>query len=330
MEKHAKECRNRYNGRLVIFLLIFIIVCLICAGCNKIDTHGVLTGSFVLKTESEILNESNNRLHNNPLAYLFFLPGIIFLVIILICVKKKIIKLPLLIVCLLLCSASTISDKITDKTGLVRLISGGLTEYNNSNYDKALEYFIAASSTIPRSSGIHYNIALTYYKAGKTGQAVFHLKKAIHINSADIVLQKCLSSLEGELGLNHQVKSNPFIHDDIPFILLIIFFNLSLTGLGLVLIFKKGGIVILFVLLVVSLSVISGFLATNYLHANQPIAVVADESILVKKIPLDTAQDWIEIQNGTIVKFLGEANNYILIQTGQGIKGWIKKTGMIY
>jgi uncharacterized protein YgiM (DUF1202 family) len=49
----------------------------------------------------------------------------------------------------------------------------------------------------------------------------------------------------------------------------------------------------------------------------------------LKKIPITDFNVQKKIQSGTLLRVFGEANGYVLVETGTGLKGWIKKDEMI-
>ena len=88
---------------------------------------------------------------------------------------------------------------------------------NLKKYDKALELFFVAEKTIPKSSNLNYNIALTYIQLSENQKAIEYLKKAIHYNpnhnSAHYMLGLvCLDEgkiVEGHLALLSSLINGP-------------------------------------------------------------------------------------------------------------------------
>ena len=173
--------------------------------------------------------------------------------------------------------------------------------------------------------GICYNNALCYYHLNKKGYAIFELYRAIKRSPMENRYIHALRLIEKECGLSSQVNTVPFIHPDIPFICMIVLFNITCIVLGLVYRLKKGNVVILFVLLVIcTIGVTVIFIATE-IQVREKIGIVISRNGLLKQIPLPSSRTWVLLKEGASIKVLGNAKGYYLVKTGRDLKGWLRE-----
>jgi tetratricopeptide (TPR) repeat protein len=89
--------------------------------------------------------------------------------------------------------------KIRNRTGLVLLFlfscwntiiaqtnesnwTKGNDFYNKKQYDSASVYYEALVSSGVRDARLHYNLGNTYYRLNRTGEAILHYEKALHLD----------------------------------------------------------------------------------------------------------------------------------------------------
>jgi hypothetical protein len=67
---------------------------------------------------------------------------------------------------------------------------------------------------------------------------------------------------------------------------------------------------------------------TDYV-AQRETAVVIHEGGHLKKVPDIGGGDWLTLLEGTAVYIKSESDNFLLIQTGYGLEGWLDKDSLL-
>lgn len=269
----------------------------------------------IYKEEIEIYK--NQDLYKNPFMYFCFLPGIIAFIILLFVKKRKTSGfLFLFFMFSLFIGAEGYNPDIIEK---------GIQFFLQGEYDNALKAFKQAEAKYGPLQGLFYNNALCYYHLDKKGYTVFEFYKAIKKAPLDRRFIQALHLVEKEYSLSSQINPAPFVHPDIPFICLLVLFNITCVTLGLGFKFKKGSIVIAFVLFTLcTIGAAALFIAIQF-QLQEKICVVISQNGMLKQIPLPSSRTWVLLKEGTSVKILGNAKGYYLIKTGRGLKGWIRE-----
>ena len=265
--------------------------------------------------EEEILSQTQTDIYKNPFIYLCFLPGFIVFIILLLIKKKRISSLVFLFfgLCFLLYPVPG------------SLIEQGVDVFLSGDYAGALKMFKQSEEFIGPLKGLCYNNALCYYHLDKKGYAIFELYRARKKAPMDRRFIHALRLIEEEAGLTSQINTIPFIHPDIPFIIMMALFNISCIFLGLVFRFKKGSFVIIFVLLTLcTIGALVVFITTQF-QLQEKICVVISQNGMLKQIPLPSSRTWVLLKEGASIKVLGNAKGYYLVKTGRGLNGWIRE-----
>jgi hypothetical protein len=327
LEAHQRDRGRRGSRRRLVrfFLLIFILnpqVQLFPADSSpqsQMTLNNVQDFPLITCLESELYRPRD--IYSEPLIYLCFLPGL-FIMIGCLVIKRK--KAPLVLVLFLwlsfLCSASEIHCYLFDN---------GLRAYSSGDYESALKFFIKTEEHTGIIPALCYNKALCYYRLGRKGHAINQLYKAIKQAPLDTSFRKTLSLIEKSYGLYSQYPPGPFIHSNIPFLFIIIFFNCACIFLGLVFRLKKGSLFIVFIFLtVITIGFVVVFIVSQ-VQMNETVCTVVTENGILKKIPLSEAKTWIVLKEGTTCKVLDKAYGYVLVNTGRGLKGWIQESNVV-
>ncbi len=292
---------------------------------------GVLT--FSLMSESEIEESFGEDFHSNPLYYLCLLPGPILSVLILASSGKTRPKAtggPLrgggTLVAVFF---SVIFLIASSDPGLSLFTQRGLSAFLSGGYSEAIEWFSKAEEVGGRNSALRYNRALCHFVLGREGHALFHLRESIRIDPRNPATRRVLSGLEQKLSLKSQVPPGRSIHPNPPFVFILIFSNLSMVSLAFLLRFRQGGFFILSTLLFIALIGAIGVFLFALAERDKPVAVVADTRGNVKRIPVDEAQEWINLDVGTSLLVTGRAQGYYLVKTGLGLEGWIRDDSVL-
>lgn len=269
----------------------------------------------IYKEEMEI--PKGEELFKNPFIYFCFLPGIIVFILLFLFKKKKIYSHLFLFFILCL----SISAKVNNSG----VIEEGTDYFIKGEYNDALKAFKQAEDFYGSLKELNYNNALCFYHLNKKGNAIFELYNAIKKAPMERRFIQALRFMEKEYDLTSQVNPAPFVHPDIPFICLLILFNCICILLGLVFRFKKGGIVIAFVLVTLcTIGAAAVFIVTQF-QMQEKICIIISRNGTLKQIPLPSSRTWILLKEGTSVKVLGKAKGFYLVRTGRGLNGWIRE-----
>ncbi|MBN1698001.1 MAG: hypothetical protein JW881_10845 [Spirochaetales bacterium] len=326
MEIPEKSGERGYSGRRLVagfLLLILTIPCFPVFSDQPYQSRQGVTiiDSIPLMKCPEIGSYRTKDLCSEPLIYVCFAPGFIIATV-LFAVKRK--KAGVVLLLFLIGSfLSMASDTGCDLARKAR------DAYEKKDYGKALSLFSMAEAEMGTIPSLCFNKALCFYRLEKTGHAINQLYIAIKKDPHDSALRDTLRIMERAEGLSSQYPPGPFIHSDIPFLGIIIFFNAACLCLGLVFRLKKGSIFIVFIFLTV---IAAGFLVVfiiSQVQANETIGIVSTHNGILKKIPREEAKPWIVLKEGTACRILDKAYGYIHVITGRGLKGWIRESDVV-
>jgi tetratricopeptide (TPR) repeat protein len=106
---------------------------------------------------------------------------------------KRFLLLCLCVMCCMVCITSTAAGQL--------LFDQGVKEFQQENYEEALQYFLNAGTAETESSRISYHIGLTYKKMENQTAAIPYLRKAVtllpRVNEALVALIDVLYSTDG-------------------------------------------------------------------------------------------------------------------------------------
>jgi tetratricopeptide (TPR) repeat protein len=291
---------------------------------KKVLKNGITLHIFKLKSVSEIEAAHFYYFHTNPIIYLFFVPGVIVFLALFLKRKSAHASQILIILSLffLLSAASTDFPKET--------IENGINAFKAADYTKALESFNLSLKKERWNPALFYNKALSHYLLNQKGMALYSLRQGLRANPQDLQIQKVLTDIENELGLQFQVSPAQFLHPNFSFVALILLVNFSLLTLGLVFRFHNGTLFIVFVFFAFAFFSIMVIFVSSLVQIGEQTGVLIVKEGTLKKIPLDKAQAWLHLKEGTSLKINGFAQGYALVKTGLGFEGWIKKENLIY
>ncbi len=111
--------------------------------------------------------------------------------------------------------------------------------------------------------------------------------------------------------------------------LLVIIGTVVLIAFGIFYWSKRGALLILSILLFLAAAGSLGTFLYSLVETGKPFAVVSQERASLKRIPLDEAQVWIQLKEGTSLLVEGSAQGFVLVKTGLGLEGWIKADSLL-
>ncbi len=315
--------RQRRSG---LVALLFLALPLVCRAQSPKSFKPAAGKAFErnapgeLKGWEEIRKSGCKKFYREPLSLLFFLPGPIFFLVTRRARRRKSRVLLMLLSCGLLLGASG--------GGSRDLIRKAEEEYLGKDFNSALDLFRETESEIGCNSALEYNKALCYHYLGKPGQAVYHLRKSISLNPGDREVRIVLKNLEENYGLAAQVPVGLPVNPDLPYFFIIALVNCSFV-LGAFL-YRKGLVrlfilLILLILLIVFTAGSCGFFLSLIISEGRQTGIVASNDAALKKIPESSGRSWFRLKSGTALFILGETEDFFLVETGPGIRGWIEK-----
>lgn len=272
-----------------------------------------------------VIERSDFREHAaDPLDYLWLLPGPLLLVVVLVARRR-----PggaaalLLLVAFLLGSTPPRSEKLEP------VATKALADYAAGRLEEALSGFAAGLAIEPRNAALFFNQSLAEYRLGLSGYAVGSVRSAIYWDPTSRHYRSLLRWMIGRLSIPEQVAPVAPLDPNLFFLGFVLFFNGAGVAVSLFLLQRKAGWVILLGLCAVLAVGSAGGLLYTLAARSVRTAVVAEPHTELRKIPVDSASHWLDLSQGTAVRVLGEAGAYDLIETGYGIKGWVKRGGLL-
>lgn len=180
-----------------------------------------------------------------PLFYFLLTPGpLVFTVFLILRMKRKGRSSLVLVLFLLtasnLPSAPGADSSLRATSALETLVRQGQQAFESGRYGQALEKFGKAYDGMPSNAVLSHNLALCHYKLNNRGISAHLLRRSIGENPSLPEPRQALFQLEKELGLSAQVPAHSRIHPNIPFTIMIIFFNISIVFLGAVIGSEEG------------------------------------------------------------------------------------------
>ena len=292
----------------------------------QVKRHDSQVLAFTLMSLTEIEESFGTDLHADPLNYLFLLPGLLSLLLLLggkrRTERRKSVLVASLFALPFLLASSDPSPSL--------LAQRGIEAFESGRHAVALGLFDRAEIAGGGNAALRYNVGLCHFVLGREGKALYSLRESIRLDPRNPIPRRVLVELEQALALTSQVPPGGALHPNLPFGLMLVIANLSFVSLGFVLWLKRGSLFILSVLLFIALvGAVSVFLFA-LAERDKPVAVVVAERGSVKRIPVDGAREWMGLPVGTSLLVKGRAQGYYLVRTGLGLEGWIKDDSVLY
>ncbi len=248
-------------------------------------------------------------------SYLWLLPGpLVFLIFFLTGRKKTVLGISIVF----LAAAGQIN---TDTT-----VDLAISKYETGEYEKAIEYFLEAGNDLTENSYLSYNLALAYYQVGDLGRSVYHSRDAFYHDPFNSDYRNLVKYIESEGGINYPVELTFNLYPDAFLFLLMILVNTA-SFIGVIYLVKNKNIYFITSVLLLGVSVFTvGGLGFSVIQKDRQVGVILQDHVSVKKIPRLDSETVVEMKSGDSVLVKGDSGNYLFINTGTGIKGWIKQS----
>lgn len=200
------------------------------------------------------------------------------------------------------------------------LVHGGEFDLAHEQYQLDL----TAHSELP---GLWYNAGIAAYRAGSPVEAVYAFRKSILLRPQEAMFHEALSWLEQDQNLNNQA-SLPSQLAGGSLMVVTLFSLIIMSALWLFYKVRKlGGIAVIFLFFAISAFAFS--IADFQLfqrHSYRSALVISDEPAGLYRIPVQSGEAWMKLPPGTAVHLLGQSEDFFLVETGPGLRGWVEES----
>lgn len=220
----------------------------------------------------------------------------------------------------------------------------GNSLYQKGQYKEAVSTYETILQSGQESAEVYFNLGNCYYKLNQVAPAVYNFEKALALQPNDSEIQNNLAfakkmaideiQVTPIVGFSKIIQdfTSRFHYDTWAWIAIVLAISFLLSFLGyyfsqtttLKRVFFSG--MVMFLLLIV-VSVFSGFFEQNRIQNDKP-AIVFAEVIAVKSEPNATSQDAFTLHAGTKVQIIETISNYHKIQLADLKEGWIVKSAV--
>ncbi len=282
---------------------------------------------FALLSVVQVRQMDTVSAYRNPLNYLWLLPGVMVLVVIVLLRRggKKPGVVPFVAGLIFFVSATAPQHQFPAKE-----VQAGIDAFQAGKVSVAIDQFRSALSVRPHNPGILYNQSLCYFQAHRYGEAIYYLNNAIRFDPTNRVMRQTLAWMEQRLSLTRQIEPPWSVNPDLMLIIVAILFNLTCVLLAISGAGKGGRYVIVLVFAVLLTLAAGGGLVYSISTQNDEIGVVGRDAGNLLKIPRPDATSWLELPRGTTVRILLDSNNFYLVRTGYGVEGWLPAEDVLY
>ena len=202
-------------------------------------------------------------------------------------------------------------------------VSEGVQAFVGGKIATADDRFAEAERAVGCSPALAYDRALCGYGLGRRAAAVSALLRAIAADPGNREYRETFAFVSEQYGLNSQVLPLTVLSPDLLFAGTVALGLAALAALGLLLVRRDGSWFIAFTLLALGACACGALLAYDAIEARASLAVVAPASGALRRVPLDQAQVWMTLAQGTTVRIRGRAGDYVLVETGLRVEGWL-------
>ncbi len=204
-------------------------------------------------------------------------------------------------------------------------VNAGVQAFVDGRIAEADKSFAEAERAGCCSPALSYDRALCSYGLGRRAQTSASLLRAIAHDPGNAEYRETFAFVSAEYGLGSHVLPATVLTPDLLLATALSSAAAGLVALGLLLATRGGSWFIAFALLALASGAAAALLAYNGVEARAPLAVVAARSAAMRRVPLDQAQVWMTLAEGTTVRIRGRAGDYVLVETGLRVEGWLHR-----
>ena len=226
------------------------------------------------------------------------------------------------------------------------LLDSANTHYNDGQYHKAVESYLAIIEDGMESTQVYYNLGNAYFKLDDLASAILYYEKAKKLSPNDkdieynlgIANTRIVDKIEKVPQIIFKRWWNSFynmfsannwgIVAIVLFILTLVFFAIYLLSRARII--KKGFFILAVIFVLLSFS---SFLLTYqkyYYSKNQKEAILFAPTMTVKSSPNRNSVDLFVIHEGTKIHVLDQVGEWIEIRIANGSVGWLPVSEIRY
>jgi len=260
---------------------------------------------------------SSTGRYKDPSSYLWLLPGPLVLLIFFLTGRKKIIL-----------GVSIIFIAASGQINTNSTVDLAIDKYEIGEYQKSVEIFLEARNELPDNSYLSYNLALANYQIGDYGKSVYYARDAFYHDPLNKEYRNLVDFIEQKGAIIYPIGLSFNLYPDAFLFLIMILVNIA-SFIGVIYLVKKRAVYFIVSVLLFALSVLMvGGLGFSIIQKDRQVGII-QEQVSVKKIPLSEAETVIEMNPGESVLVKGYSDNFLFINTGTGIKGWIDSSNLM-
>lgn len=216
----------------------------------------------------------------------------------------------------------------------------GTEAFLASDYDAALEAFLAIESDSWQSSDLYYNIGNCYYKKGEIARAILYYERALKIDPAhrdaafnlEIARESTLDRIDAVPEFFLVSRTRDMRHLLSPDSWAILSLVLALVAVALLLLFRFGRSISLRRFSFIMACIAAGLFLISVLCAasgrseaiSRENAIVLQPVSTVRSSPGDGGKAVFILHEGTRVRLLDELGSWWKIEIADGRQGWLE------
>ena len=206
--------------------------------------------------------------------------------------------------------------------------------YEAADYRAAYQALVSQDLRYAGRAFHEYNKAVVLRELGELPLAIVALNQAVAADPMNRQYREVLTRLEEEAGIRNAYPSMLRLDPRLMFFALVLLVNI-LCLLAVFYIFRPGGVFIIMILSAAFILADLGFFAVSLCSANIPRGIVMTctegdsgsetpaAEVYLKRIPRSEGEDWLPVKCGTQVRIRDRAGDYVLVENGEKISGWL-------
>ncbi len=199
---------------------------------------------------------------------------------------------------------------------------------DTGNFERAQEILHALTVTYPRNADLHYQTGVAAARNYSPALSIFYLDKALRLQSESQQFGDYKQVIEAGLSLERQIPLMITIPAPVLTISSIVLLSLISLAFLLKRRGKKAGFWVFVMLCAMLWMVNAGLLFMQLQQKNSQVAVLWEPGGFLRKIPEASSTAWLQLAGGTSVTVLARSDDFLLIETAYGIRGWIDRTAL--
>lgn len=250
-------------------------------------------------------------------SYLWLLPGPLVFVVFLLTGKKKALIISLVLFIFPVFGAGASRG------------SSGPSLYKNGRYAESINVYMDGLSSRTDNPAAYYDLALSYYKTGDTGKAVYAAQIALFYNPLNRNYVDLVNAIQSAAGIEYPVNITRSIYPDTFLFILTLLVN-GAGFLGVIYLIKKKSFYFIAAVLFLGLSIVTaGALAHSVYQRQHYYGVAYSGTTEVKRIPGDESATDFTLKKGESVDVVNLSGEYVFIKNGIGMKGWVRRKNLL-